>query len=110
MTPLLTSTPGDPPTYSPSIAETFSWIPITGANRPLYAKAVYDISNTASLSILPNLLVGWTLPAHDYIQVVYSGSNISVVNYRNGGVGGLIVASLSTVFSDGKLVGVSKTP
>ena len=40
-TPLLTATPGAPPTYNPSMAETFSWIPVEGAGRPLFAQATY---------------------------------------------------------------------
>jgi hypothetical protein len=40
-TPLLTATPGAPPTYNPSMAETFSWVPVEGAGRPLYAQATY---------------------------------------------------------------------
>jgi hypothetical protein len=43
----ITSTPGNPPTYNPSMAETFSWIPIEGAGRPLFAKATYSV-NTPS--------------------------------------------------------------
>lgn len=40
-TPLLTATPGTPPTYNPAMAETFSWIPVEGAGRPLFAQATY---------------------------------------------------------------------
>jgi hypothetical protein len=40
-TPLLTATPGAAPTYNPSMAETFSWIPVEGAGRPLFAQATY---------------------------------------------------------------------
>lgn len=42
-TPLLTATPGTPPTYNPSMADTFSWVPVDGAGRPLYARAVYPV-------------------------------------------------------------------
>lgn len=44
MTPLLTATPSSPPTYNPSTAETFSWIPVDGAGRPLFAQAVYLVN------------------------------------------------------------------
>jgi len=43
LTPLITTTPGDPPTYSPGIADTYSWIPIQNSERPLYAKAVFNV-------------------------------------------------------------------
>lgn len=46
--PLLTATPnGESPYYNPGMAETFSWIPIDGANRPLFAKATYDVNYAA---------------------------------------------------------------
>lgn len=47
-TPLLTATPGAPPTYNPSMADTFSWVPVDGAGRPLYARAVYPVGGTVS--------------------------------------------------------------
>jgi hypothetical protein len=48
--PQLTATPNDDsPYYNPGMAETFSWIPINGANRPLFAKATYDITNAQAL-------------------------------------------------------------
>ena len=63
MTPSLTAvlggTPSTPPTYNPGMAETFSWIPIEGAGRPLYAQASY-IANPQD------------------IKLVLSGSNIDV--------------------------------
>ncbi len=43
--PTLVATPADPVTYNPNIAESFSWIPVQGAGRQLYAKATYCINN-----------------------------------------------------------------
>ena len=56
LTPLLTSTPNTPPFYNEGMAETFSWVPIQGAGRPLYARATYltnatDISGGGSISV-----------------------------------------------------------
>lgn len=42
-TPLFTATPALTTTYNPGVAETFSWIPMEGAGRPLFAKAVYVV-------------------------------------------------------------------
>jgi hypothetical protein len=50
LVPKLTSTPSNPPTYNVGMAETFSWVPIEGAGRPLYARAGY-ITNLSDLSI-----------------------------------------------------------
>jgi hypothetical protein len=49
-TPLLTATPGSPPTYNPSMADTFSWIPVEGAGRPLFARATY-LANASDINI-----------------------------------------------------------
>lgn len=51
LTPILTGTPGQPPTYNVGMAETFSWIPVENdANRPLFARAGY-ITNLSDLTI-----------------------------------------------------------
>jgi hypothetical protein len=50
LTPIIGPTPSDPPTYSPGIAETFSWIPVENDARPLFAKASY-IVNLKDLTI-----------------------------------------------------------
>jgi len=49
-TPLLTATPAAPPTYNPSMADTFSWVPVEGAGRPLFARATY-LTNASDISI-----------------------------------------------------------
>lgn len=41
LNPVLTATPTTPPTYNVGMAETFSWVPVEGAGRPLYARATY---------------------------------------------------------------------
>ena len=50
LSPVLTATPGALPTYSVGMAETFSWVPIEGAERPLYARATY-LANASDISI-----------------------------------------------------------
>ena len=50
LSPKLTATPSVPPTYNTGMAETFSWVPIEGAGRPLYAKATY-VANFEDFSI-----------------------------------------------------------
>jgi hypothetical protein len=49
-TPVLTATPTVPPTYNVGMAETFSWVPIEGAGRPLYARATY-LANASDISL-----------------------------------------------------------
>lgn len=48
--PSLVGTPGTPPTYSPSVAETFSWIPVeSDTGRTLFAKVVYSVNRNNQL-------------------------------------------------------------
>jgi hypothetical protein len=50
LTPILTTTPNTPPSYNVGMAETFSWIPIDGADRPLFARAMY-LANPGDISV-----------------------------------------------------------
>jgi hypothetical protein len=50
LTPVLTTTPNSPVTYNAGMAETFSWVPVEGANRPLFAKATYLV-NASDISL-----------------------------------------------------------
>lgn len=50
-TPLLTATPALSTTYNVGMAETFSWIPIEGAGRPLFARASYLVGAGLSLDV-----------------------------------------------------------
>ena len=42
-TPVFTATPALTSTYNPSMADTFSWVPMQGADRALFARAVYVV-------------------------------------------------------------------
>ena len=52
LTPILTSTAGTPRAYNPSIADTYSWVPVEGdaLGRPLYARASY-VTNFSDLQL-----------------------------------------------------------
>ena len=51
LVPILTGTPGQPPSYNVGMAETFSWVPVDNdRNRPLFARAGY-ITNLKDISI-----------------------------------------------------------
>jgi len=47
LNPILSATPSAPPTYNVGMAETFSWVPVEGANRPLWARASYIVNPEA---------------------------------------------------------------
>jgi len=80
LTPLLTQTPAPTATYSPQIAETFSWLPVTNTVRPLYAKAVYDVGVNKSLNGA-TLFTGTTLSAGAWNQITaLSNASVSVTS------------------------------
>lgn len=56
LTPILSVTPGSPLSYNPSMAETFSWVPVAGAGRGLFAQAVYPINLQEQLTTITNVL------------------------------------------------------
>lgn len=54
--PILSTTPGSPLSYSPAMAETFSWVPIAGSGRALFAQAVYPVQIAEQLTTITNVL------------------------------------------------------
>lgn len=54
--PILSTTPGSQLSYNPSMAETFSWVPIAASGRPLFAQAVYPINMQEQLTTITNVL------------------------------------------------------
>ena len=86
LNPILTTTPGNPPTYSVGMAETFSWIPIEGEalGRPLYARANY-ITNFSDLQV--SLCASEVNIGSVHISDESSGVTVDVVaipGYGNG--------------------------
>jgi hypothetical protein len=55
-------------------------------------------------------LTGLEIPAHDYIDLSYTGSNLTGVVYKDGGSGGTTVATLTLAY-DGSdnLISVTKS-
>jgi hypothetical protein len=55
-------------------------------------------------------IAGLDIPAHDYISLSYTGSNLTGVVYKDGGSGGTTVATL-TLSYDGSnnLISVAKS-
>lgn len=76
--PIFTATPANPPTYSVGMAETFSWIPIAGAERPLYSRAVY-VTN------LPNQYNGFII-TNDTTPVYGNFSKIIIIHTSGNNV------------------------
>jgi hypothetical protein len=87
-TVILTATPTDPPTYNPSMADTFSWVPVQGAGRPLFARTTY-IANPEdiSVSLSANNLVVNTDEVEDLLKAQLGQSGFDFI------VGGQTAAS-----------------
>ena len=53
---------------------------------------------------------GLEIPAHDYIALSYTGSNLTGVVYKTGGSGGTTVATLALAYDgSGNLTSVTKS-
>jgi hypothetical protein len=57
-----------------------------------------------------SVIAGLDIPTHDYISLSYTDQNLTGVIYKQGGSGGLTVASLALTYDvDNNLTSVSKT-
>ena len=52
---------------------------------------------------------GLDIPAHDYIAMTYTGSDLTGVVYKTGGSGGTTVATLTLTYTGGNLTSVAKS-
>lgn len=60
---------------------------------------------------------GLSVPEHDYVELTYTGSNLTGVTYKNGGswnnttdvyTGGIVVGQLKLVYSGSNLVKIAE--
>lgn len=103
LTVQVTQTPAPTATYSPQIAETFSWLPVTNTVRPLYAKAVYDLATAQSLGqngfVYADISSGTVTGNFTTVQVVSSGgAQFSGLTATNSTVGNLTAQSFPQAF------------
>jgi hypothetical protein len=54
-------------------------------------------------------LTGLEIPAHDYIDLSYTGANLTGVVYKDGGSGGTTVATLILDYDGNNLISVTKS-
>jgi hypothetical protein len=52
---------------------------------------------------------GLSIPEHDYIALSYTGSNLTGVEYKDGGAGGTTVATLTLAYDGSQLMSVTKS-
>ena len=86
LTPILSATAGTPRSYNPSMADTYSWLPIEGEalGRPLYARANY-ITNFSDMAI--NLSASELSIGAVTLKDNNSGLNADVVSVPGYGAG-----------------------
>jgi len=89
-TPIFTTTPALTSTYNVGQAETFSWIPMSQADRPLYARAVYVVGGGGAGSGGGN--------GFDFVvpSSIYSGPYSSVQVVSACKISGLTATGVST--------------
>jgi hypothetical protein len=52
---------------------------------------------------------GLSIPAHDYIAMTYTGTNLTGLQYRMGGAGGTIVGTRTMAYSGSNLISITKS-
>lgn len=69
-----------------------------------------DSGNPVPVNGTVNTLAGLEIPAHDYVSLSYTGSNLTGVVYKDGGSGGTTVATLTLVYDgSNNLTSVTKS-
>jgi hypothetical protein len=56
-----------------------------------------------------NVLTGLEIPEHDFIDLSYTGDNLTGVVYKTGGSGGTTVATLTLAYTGSRLDSVTKS-
>ena len=54
-------------------------------------------------------VTGLSIPQHDYVELGYTGLDLTSVIYKTGGSGGTVVASLSLTYTGGILQTITKS-
>ena len=91
-------------------------VPAVRVRKPIDVEQLHDIYFPAKQEVcgpnggaLPVDIAGLSIPAHDYISLGYTGSNLTSVVYRSGGAGGTTVATLTLGYTGSNLTSVTKS-
>lgn len=69
-----------------------------------------EVAVTAREGFPLSVFSGLEIPAHDYISLGYTGTDLTSLTYKLGGSGGTTVASLSLTYDvSGNLTSVTKS-
>lgn len=67
------------------------------------------VRSTGDSSGASSVIEGLSIPAHDYIALSYTGSNLTGVIYKTGGAGGTTVATLTLAYTGSVLDSITKS-
>jgi hypothetical protein len=62
-----------------------------------------NTENLADIKTIAEKILGFNIPAHNYIALSYTGSNLTSVVYKTGGAGGTTVATLTLAYTGSQL-------
>jgi hypothetical protein len=73
--------------------------------------AIYTHYKVSTVNNKPlEIVTGLEIPEHDYIDLSYTGSNLTAVVYKTGGSGGTTVATLTLTYDgNDNLTSVTKS-
>jgi hypothetical protein len=108
LSPSVVLTPALTATYNPGMAETFSWIPIQGAVRPIYAKATYDVTANAQIQNGATYISGTALSAASsfgttawtqiFVVATTSSTSLTATNWNGSALTGLALTAGTTLY------------
>ena len=95
-TPNLSLVPAISTTYNVGMAETFSWVPMEGAGRPLFARATY-LANASDISI--SLSASDLVLNIDEVEGLLRQSNtlLSVLTSTSNRVNGFVIPDYNKI-------------
>jgi hypothetical protein len=69
-----------------------------------------EVTQPVSVSGVVGTITGLEVPAHDYIDMSYTGDNMTGVVYKTGGSGGTTVATLTLTYDgNGNITSLTKS-
>lgn len=78
------------------------------SNNPDFTpRAVTSIA--APGEVIQVMTSGLSIPDHDYVELSYTGSNLTGVVYKTGGSSGATVGTLTLAYSGSNLTSVTKS-
>lgn len=92
--------------WSVSLLDWTAWDgALTAAPSVVIGTVVQGAAGTDPWRTMSGLMIG----THDYISLSYTGSNLTGVVFKTGGVGGTTIATLTLAYTGSQLTSVTKS-